>query len=422
MDLGIQRYRTAREPFWALASQLVTSGANFATSVIIIHGANLAIFGRYSLCFLLVMMIRKFLIGVVLTPMSSIMPTIDSGRSREYRLFLIIYAAVFAIFSGLFVWTISHPLAILFSTPWLPSIAIPLFFANSAVNYADFLRRLHLDSLRPIQSFMVDATRFTIQIGILLGLAVFQPEDLTAKAALWIWGGSALLGCGAGLYRIGQLKFAINAFKDFWIRHRAFVGWMSSSMLLDAIQNNLPMFIATSLVGESALGALRALQQFANLLNLPFNALMQVMPSMAAQRYAASGIARMRDFLVRMTAVSVLAITLLALAIVLVSDLIINQALGLHGNDVVPIFIAFVCLNILTLVRLPFFVAFSTIGKLRPLTTSNLASAFIAIIGTALWVRDMGPIAVPAFMTIGHLLSMVFLLFTRDAMALRTVK
>lgn len=74
LDRLAEIYARSRDARWALLSQVVTSGGNFATTLILVRDLGLEGFGQFSICFLLIMLTRNFLNATVLTPMSTIGP------------------------------------------------------------------------------------------------------------------------------------------------------------------------------------------------------------------------------------------------------------------------------------------------------------------------------------------------------------
>ena len=73
VQIALKRWLQAgRGPVWTMLSQVLTSVANFLFSIIIVRSLGLAEFGQFSLCFLLMMLNRKFLLFSFLTPIGAI--------------------------------------------------------------------------------------------------------------------------------------------------------------------------------------------------------------------------------------------------------------------------------------------------------------------------------------------------------------
>lgn len=405
MQLALARYRGAREPFWALMSQVLTSGTNFATSLIMIRAAGLQEFGRFSVCFVMLMLTRKFLIFVFLTPMSSILPTVDEDRLPSYFTFLHLYALGFAVLTSALLVVPAQPLGDLLNSPWLYRLGAALFFANTLANLSDFARRLLLDRGLVVQSFVVDCVRFGAQIALMLLLAFSRPSDLTAGMALWLIAAGSFLGVAAAALMSGRQRYSLAHFTDFWSRHRHYTGWGTVSTALETVQNLAPLLIANAILGEVATGTLRALQQLANILNLPLNALLQAMPGMAAKRFAAQGSGQMKRLLARVTLVAIAGVVVMSLAVVAASDLVLARVLKLDDPSALPIFFAYMALNVFTLLRLPVVVMCNVLEIPQIAALPHLLGAVLTIALTFAGIGLLGPIIVPLVTAVGLLLT-----------------
>jgi O-antigen/teichoic acid export membrane protein len=401
----LQRYRAGRGPFWTLMSQVLTSACNFLTSVIIIRSIGLVEFGRFSVCFLIIMLTRKFLITSFLTPMSSIYPTIERGRLPSYRFFLYCYAGGFALVTGAILFALSVPLGSVLNAPWLPPYALAMVCANGLANITDFSRRLLLDEQRPERSFAIDVSRFGLQL-VLLGWFAFAARDrFTAETAVWVLACSSFVGFVVSIFLTNRIRLGWAGFAEFWSRHRHFTGWNTVSTVLDIVQNSVPLFIATAILGEAALGTVRAIQQLANTLSLPLNVSLQVIPGMASRRYVERGLASMRRFLRKSTLLGFAAVLLIALVVMAVSSFVINGALKIDDPQALPIFVAYMAVNAASLFRLPVVVVSNVLGRPRLLTLPSAVGAVVGAGGTWLLIRHVGPVVVPLLTTTGIVLS-----------------
>ena len=410
MQFVLARYRGAREPFWALMSQILTSGTNFVTSLILIRAGGLQEFGRFSLCFILLMLTRKFLIFVFLTPMSSILPTVDEDRLPGYFTFLSLYAFGFAVLTGALLVIPAQPLGEVLNAPWLPRLGASLFFANVLANLSDFARRLLLDRGLAVQSFLVDCVRFGAQIVLMLLMAFSRPSELTAGVALWLLAAGSFLGTAAAALMNGRQRYSLAHFAYFWSRHRHYTGWGSVSTALETVQNLAPLLIANAVLGEVATGTLRALQQLANILNLPLNALLQAMPGMAAKRLAADGDRQMKRLLARVTLAAIAGVVAISLAVVAMSDLVLTRVLKLDDPNALPIFFAYMVLNVFTLLRLPVIVLCNVLELPKIAALPHLLGAVLTIALTFAGIGALGPIVVP-LVTAGGLLLTTALIY-----------
>jgi len=402
-------YRGSRQARWAMASQVITSGANFATTLIIVRTLGLEAFGRYSVCFLLIMIARNFLNGVVLTPMSTIAPKLRRASTEAYRGFLAINAVMFAAGSSLLLLLSALILGSLLKAPWLPILSIPLMVANLTANGSDFLRRYHFVREAPITAFMVDAVRFSAQLGLLLLLwATRLPVSLTVGSALFATALGGLAGAVSGSLTYGRLRWSGRFSRVMWPRHLKFIKWMTPNVALEAIQGNAPLFIGTAILGETALGAVRAMQQLANILNLPFNATQEIAPSVASGAYARGGAGQLRKTLVTMTLWCAGILAAATGIIIALSHLVIERGIGMDVSIGLPIFLGYCLQNAALILWLPLRIRFLVMEKPHIATAALFVGALTGVLATLHFVEAGGPVTIPLVSTCIVLVSAFF--------------
>ncbi|WP_116653305.1 lipopolysaccharide biosynthesis protein [Pelagibacterium sediminicola] len=349
--LAARLYRGSRQPRWVMASQMVTSGANFATTLIVVTCLGLEAFGQFSLCFILMMIARNFLVGLVLAPMSAIAPRLGRRALAGYRGFLAANTLVFSLGSSLLLYALATPLGVMLDASWLPQLALAMALANFTANGADFFHRHHLVQDASVRAFMVDAVRFAVQLGVLLALALSGGEGFSAYSALYTLAVGGLAGCLAGLPRYGATGWSSRLARTVWPRHWNFIKWMTPGVLAETAQSHLPMIAATGFFGESALGLLRAVQSLANVLNLPLNALNQVLPVMASATYARNGVRELRKLVTSSMRVSTALYLLITCLCIAAFPYLTSMFRFDRGPDALIVFVMFSLANYARLVR-----------------------------------------------------------------------
>lgn len=397
---------------WAMGSQIITSAANFITSVLLVRGLGLEQFGRFSVGFLLIMVARNFLNGMVLTPMSVVAPRLRSGSDAAYRGFLLANAIVFCLGASLLLWSTSVPLGALLNAPWLPEFAIAVAVASAVTNFTDFLRRYFFVRNTGATAFTVDFLRYTVQLAILVATYVVAPNVLSPTFALWSLTAGSIVAGLVGMLRYGKISWNRRLWRTTWPRHWNFIKWMTPTMALQSVQGQAPMFIGAALLGESTLGLVRAIQQVANVLNLPFNALTQIVPSMGATAMKEAGLQGLKKLLRRMTLLSVGAVGAGSLLVLALYKPVLVGLLGITEAGAFGVLLAYIVLNIFMLLRLPLTVAVDV--KERPIfnTLANLAGTVFALAFASVTIGTAGMVAIPGMSIIIILITIVILVPT----------
>jgi O-antigen/teichoic acid export membrane protein len=406
----IRRYAAAREPFWALMSQIMTSGANFLTTLVIIRAAGLTEFGRYSVCFLLLMVSRNFLNGMVLVPMSVIAPKLSRASTKGYRAFLAVNALVFGIGVSLLFYALSGVLGWAIASPWLPQLAVPLALANFFANGADFLRRYQFAIVRPLQAVLIDGIRFSLQLVLMFALVFAPGNRLDATAAIYVVAAGSLAGCAVGVSFWGRMVWKRKLSAVMWRRHTNFIRWMMPGIALETLQNSIPQFAATAILGEAALGLIKAAQTITNVLNLPWNALQQVLPSMAAARLNSAGYPAMARLLRRVGYSMAVASVIMALLLAAASPLIAGYANITAVGKFTLLMILFLGLNLAIAIRYPMTVLLNTVEDPSGNFAAAVAGLLVSIILSLTVVRLLGETSVPIIALANALVSWSILL------------
>ena len=394
---------------WAMGSQIITSAANLITSVLLVRGLGLEQFGRFSVGFLLIMVGRNFLIGIVLTPMSVVAPKLRPDNDAAYRGFLLVNAIVFCLAASFLLWGASAPLGELLSAPWLPEFAIAVAAASAATNFTDFLRRYFFVRSAGATAFTMDFLRYTFQLAILVTVYVAAPDTLSPIFALWSLTAGSIVAGLVGIYRFGDVTWSRRLWKMTWLRHWNFIKWMTPTMALQSLQGQAPMFIGAAFLGESTLGLVRAIQQVANVLNLPFNALMQIAPSMGATALREAGTQGLKSFLRRMTLLSLSVVGAGSLLVLALYKPILVGLLGITETGAFGVLLTYMLVNILFLMRLPLIIF--TQVKERPAinTAANIVGTSFALIVAPFMIVSFGALAIPSMSVLIVLVTIMIL-------------
>lgn len=374
----LDKIAETRNARWAFSSQLVTSAANLLSTLIIVRYMGVADFGRYTICFLVMMITRTFLGAAVLAPMSTIAPKLRLSSVPAYRGFLIMNTGAFSLGSSILLVATSVPFGLLLNAPWLPTVVGSLACANAAANGADFLRRYHFVYMRPMLAFLVDAVRHGFNIVLLLVCALAGDGILSLNVALWILATGSVLGMCVGAARFGKVRRRTHLWAQVWPRHWNFIRHMVPSTAVDILQNSGLFLAGGSILGEVALGRVRAMQSIANAVNLPFNALQEIAPTMASAAFSTGGHRAMNKLFRRMILGASLFAFLVSGLIVIFHEELIARVFGLSAAENLDILLMALALNLLVLFRLPIILGLQSLERLRALWVSGIVGLITA--------------------------------------------
>lgn len=336
---------------WATASQVLTSAANFISAILLVRIMGIEDFGRYTVAFVTIMITRNFLNALVLVPISSLQPKLKLSSASAYRTFFVFYAGAFSLTSTMLLLLLAISISKIYGYGWLSSAVVPFALANLFANAADCFRRYFLIVEQARNAFAIDAARYFVQIVLLVALALTYSDSLTVSIALAVLALASASGTLIGLPFFGKMKYRGRFERIMWHRHWRFGRWMLPATTLDTIQGSGPLLVLGAVLGDAALGLVRAIQQVANLLNLPINTLEQILPSLASSRFVQEGENAVRRFLLISAALAVGVVGTGMGVLISISGLIINKLMGIDHSLVIPLLLAFGATALLVTIR-----------------------------------------------------------------------
>lgn len=384
-----------------MSSQVLASGTNFLMTVVVVRDVGIEQFGFFSLCFLMLTVSRSFLNSTVLLPTSAIAPKLHDVSLARYRAFLLLNVSGFCAVSS----------CILVGWLWLtaatmPSIdpsgvAQPLVLCNIALCFGDFFRRFYFVNEAYIRGVSVDVVRYCAQIVIVLSAFIFFPGMLTPEVSLYMIAAASSLACILGGLRYGKCSWSRRFIVRIWPRHRNFILFMLPSATLEVLQGPGVFFFAGPFIGEAMVGAVRAIQNVANTLNLPFNALQQIAPSMAGRASRSGGPERLKKLLMQIGFFAVVVSLFISSLMLLMSGFLIEGLLGLELDSFWNVLLLFCLANIISAGRLPLSVRSQTLELPKELFVASIVSSACSI-AVAYFVTTLGVIAIPAARVAGE--------------------
>lgn len=316
---GIRRLVANRQALSAFLSQVVAAGASLLISVVVIRYLGLEEFGRFSVAALIIIIIRNLAEALIFSPMSSIGPKLNSFTTVSYRGFVLLNAIGFFFISSLIIWLVLWVVGKANNLPWLADISFVVGLACALSGLSDFFRRQQFIIGAPGRSFAMETLRYGLNLGLIGSILYFDPRLFTSKIAILIAAVAAFAPALWGYASYGKWVLSRKMNRAAWWRHWNFIRWMIPGVGLETVQSNFPSFYVAAALGEGGLGLVRAAQQVTAVLNLPVNALTQVIPAIAAARITKQGHLKTRKFL-KIVGLSITGSSLILASIVLVAS------------------------------------------------------------------------------------------------------
>lgn len=278
-----------------IADQLLVSGSNFATGIILVRGLGLHGFGIFTVAYALILLANSVQLSFICSPMLTLAALSDEGAPRKrylqgvfgIQLWFCVFAAVAcAIVAGLF---------LLFKPQFGAFDLLPVFLL-CLVCYLmqDWLRRYYFAAGKAGNSLWNDAVSYVLQTIVLFALMV--SSQLTVRSTLWtiaLTSGSAFV-LGLAFERIG---YSNEEALEAWRLSRGLSRDLAIASQLQWVVYQGAMLIGAAVVGAEAAGSIRATQNVVGPVNVAYQAMENIVPIKAGEEMRKGGIRRLEKFL-----------------------------------------------------------------------------------------------------------------------------
>jgi O-antigen/teichoic acid export membrane protein len=306
---------------WALADQMMVSGANFLLGVFLARTLGPQQYGIFVLMFVALYYVNTFQAAIVISPMTSIAPQMDAVSRREY------IGANFAIQIGI-TSLIAVLVAILGATVFRAQTEGNLLATVCllvATQLHEWMRRYYFIEENARAAFFVDTLCFGGQLaGTVLA---FKTISSGVTSALWAGAAAAAAALAAGCAnaRIAPRWRAAP-------RNIA-TGWKASRDYLIAAQfqwagSQGVIMIGAAFLGASVAGGIRAAQNIVSPINTLYQVMENLVPVRAARKLSQEGQAGLASYLTRIAVIGTAILLPVFVAIAVAGHSLITFAYG----------------------------------------------------------------------------------------------
>lgn len=296
-----------------IADQLIVSGSNFATGIILVRGLGLEQFGVFTVAYALILLANSIQLSFICAPMITLAALSEDGAPREHFLrgmfgvqvrFCATVTLASAVVSGVFLWLKPQYGGVRLLTPFLLSL---IFFMMQ-----DWLRRYYFAAGKSQHSVWNDVISYVVQAILLLGLML--AHRLTVNTAFWsiaITSAAAFL-LGWAIERIG---YNGEEMREAWRRSRGQSRDLAIASQLQWVVYQGAMLIGAAVLGAEAAGSVRATQNVVGPVNVAYQAMENIVPIKAGEEMRQGGIRQVARFLFRFGCQGLLVLSALFLCI-----------------------------------------------------------------------------------------------------------
>ncbi|VAX22188.1 hypothetical protein MNBD_NITROSPINAE02-1486 [hydrothermal vent metagenome] len=296
INKAVELWRRYSHINMALTDQMMVSGVNFLTGILMARYLGLREFGVFTIAWMAVLFCNSIQRAMIITPMMSIGPKQSKDEAPAYFGAIAVQQIFVTVFSALLIYAGTFGLATAFPQWNIHHLSAPLAASAFAYQSQDFIRRYFFTKDMHFAAFVNDFISYGGQIALLLWL--FLSGGATSDSVLWIIAITSAIATATGVMRMEKLQWpTYKYFLSSCRRHWDFSKWMTSSVLMDWASGQFFTIAATAYLGPAAAGAMKACQNIMGVLHILFFGLSNVIPVRAAKILHSRGVLPMVDYL-----------------------------------------------------------------------------------------------------------------------------
>ena len=366
--------RTERSLPWTLADQMLVSGGNFLTAVLLARHLGLSEFGVFALVWMAVQFAGGIQHALITSPLMSIGAKRTGWDDEAHLGALLVQQGAFVgcAMAASFVGVILFDLLAGGSV----GLHLPLACAAGAVLLQDFVRRVLFARERAAEAAANDAVCYIGRLVVLVPFIV-SSAALDTAGVLWIIAGTSAVAAAWGLAVFRHARFQAGASIDVAVRHWQSARWLVPSTVLQWTSGNLFLIATAPMLGTAAVGAIRAVQNLFGLTHILLQGLENFLPPRTAAVLQADGEAGVARYLGRWSGLCLGLATAFGLVAVIWAEVWLTLFYGPEFASYVTLMGWYALIYLATFVIFPLRIGLRAVEHTRPIFLSYAgATAF----------------------------------------------
>jgi O-antigen/teichoic acid export membrane protein len=391
-----------------ILDQMIVSGSNFVTGIILVRGLGLSEFGKFTVAYAILLLANSVQLSFISSPMLTL-GSLCSTPEERHRFVRGIFGVQLVFCAVATLLATVAAISYLYIHPGVISIGFVLAFAAGVVFYLmqDWLRRYFFTIGKAGTSVWNDAISYLGQLVVLCVL--FWTRRLTIETAFWAIAITSGLAFAIGAV-MERISCTTSETREAWQQARGISVDLGIANQMQWLVYQGAMLVGASVVGAQAAGGVRATQNVIGPVNVAFQAMENIVPIRAAEEMRRGGIQQAARFLFRFGFAGFVAL----LVVFLIASMFSAKFLSLFYGHQLRAYS-----GVLNLQMLYFLLAwpvrqltflFRTIRKTSPILISSITAALISMLLVYPLVRRfdaMGIVMAAVAGQVGNLLYLV---------------
>jgi O-antigen/teichoic acid export membrane protein len=390
-----------------ILDQILVSGSNFVTGIILVRGLGLEEFGRFTVAYAILLLANSIQLSFISSPMITVGSLCSTAAKR--RNFLRGMLGVQLIFCAIAVaGTFATAMAYFFLNAGVVAVGIIPVFCSAVGLYLlqDWLRRYYFTFGKASSAVWNDAVSYlgqVVSLCVLLWIGRLTIE--TAFGAIALTSGIAFV-IGAALEPLGC---NLAETRDAWRQTKRISIDMGIANQLQWLVYQGAILVGASVAGAAAAGGVRATQNVIGPVNMAYQAMENIVPIRAAEEMRRGGIQRATAFLFRFGATGFVALLVVFSAASLFSSKFLVFFYGHQLRTYASVLNLQMFYFLLTWPVRQLTFLFRTIKNTTPILIASIAAAVISMSCVYPMVRNFGASGIVVAAVAGQLGNLLYL-------------
>ena len=285
---------TARKFSVSLVDQIVVSGTNFITTVLVGRNGGPEELANYALCFTLVIIIFSVLETLIAMPYTIYANRLEGAARAGYRGAVLLQSGLLSVLAALLLAGWGMAISIGFGPQGLGPVLYVLSTAIPFYILKEFARQLSFAHLNSKTALQLDLCAGTLQIACIATLAaVGLLSAVTAFVAI----GAANAGVALTWLILSRNDFVVqrNQILPVIRRNLSFGGWILAGRIVGQLNSDiLVLWLMAFVLGNKATGIFAACTTIVRMSNPFVLGMGQVLTPRVTQAFAAGGLPEVR--------------------------------------------------------------------------------------------------------------------------------
>jgi O-antigen/teichoic acid export membrane protein len=310
---------------WSFADQVLISGVNLLTGVLLVRALGLHDFGVFTLALIGIQFLASLQSSGILAPMMSIFDQRGAISQASYLAAVLLHQAFLLALVGVAIFIASFVPRAVAETPIGFGLAAAVI---ATTQFQDLARRYFYVTERPARAFLSDTIAYGARLAV---LAVLAFRGLLTMDLVWV----VIAATSAAAFLlllpdILRVRVAVRAeVTEVTRRQGRIAGWLLGNTVVGWFsESNFVLLIVGAALGPVSLGAVRAVQILVQMANLLLQALENFVPSAATKSLVEGGAPALLRYVNRIASLGAAALVIMTIILMLLADPILTLLYG----------------------------------------------------------------------------------------------